>query len=63
MKDTYEKFAKDYDEFGLLDWSIDEKQFFENLFIENNVHIVLDCACGTGQTCSCFRKRVFVCGF
>ena len=49
MKDVYENFASDYDEFGLFKWSANEKQFFDSLFKENNVHTVLDCACGTGQ--------------
>ena len=49
MNDVYEKFASDYDEFGLFGWSADEKLFFENLFQDNAVNTVLDCACGTGQ--------------
>jgi hypothetical protein len=38
MKDVYETFACDYDEFGLFGWSADEKLFFENLFRDNAVH-------------------------
>jgi ubiquinone/menaquinone biosynthesis C-methylase UbiE len=50
MKDLYEKFANDYDEFGAIsDYLGDEKAFFENLFKNNNVKTILDCACGTGQ--------------
>ncbi|WP_040196900.1 methyltransferase domain-containing protein [Candidatus Soleaferrea massiliensis] len=50
MKDIYEEFAYDYDEFGNIeDYLGSEKAFFEQLFAENNVETVLDCACGTGQ--------------
>jgi len=50
MKDVYEQFAYDYDEFGsITDFHGDEKTFFENLFKENDVKTILDCACGTGQ--------------
>lgn len=50
MKDIYEKFAYDYDEFGdIKDYLGPEKQFFETVFEENNVKTVLDCACGTGH--------------
>ena len=50
MKDIYEQFAYDYDEFGsIADYLGDEKYFFERLFKENSVKTVLDCACGTGQ--------------
>lgn len=50
MKDTYEKFAYDYDEFGDIgNYLGSEKEFFEQLFAENHVQTVLDCACGTGQ--------------
>lgn len=50
MKDMYEKLAYDYDEFGKLeDYSTDERSFFEDLFSQNGVEKVLDCACGTGQ--------------
>lgn len=50
MKDLYEKFAYDYDEFGSIDEYLgDEKTFFEKLFSEHSVRSVLDCACGTGQ--------------
>ncbi len=50
MKDLYEKFAYDYDEFGAIDEYLgDEKNFFEILFRLNNIETVLDCACGTGQ--------------
>jgi len=50
MKDVYEKFAYDYDEFGSIDEYLgEEKSFFETLFKKNGVYKVLDCACGTGQ--------------
>ena len=50
MKDVYEKFAYDYDEFGSIDEYLgDEKSFFERLFKKHGVDKVLDCACGTGQ--------------
>ena len=50
MKDIYEKFAFDYDEFGSIESYLgDEKNFFHKLFTEHNVKTVLDCACGTGQ--------------
>lgn len=50
MKDIYQEFAYDYDEFGsIADYLGSEKMFFEQLFAEKNVHSVLDCACGTGQ--------------
>ncbi|MCL2810743.1 MAG: class I SAM-dependent methyltransferase [Clostridia bacterium] len=50
MKDAYEKFAYDYDEFGsITDYLGDERSFFESLFKQHGVNTVLDCACGTGQ--------------
>ncbi len=50
MKDLYEKFAYDYDEFGAIEEYLgDEKLFFETLFKMHHVNSVLDCACGTGQ--------------
>lgn len=50
MKDLYQDFAKDYDEFGeISDYLGAEESFFEKLFSENQVKSVLDCACGTGQ--------------
>lgn len=50
MKDLYEKFAYDYDEFGAIEEYLgDEKVFFESLFSKHSVKTVLDCACGTGQ--------------
>ena len=43
MKDTYEKFAFDYDEFGSIENYLgDEKNFFSRLFNEHNVKTVLD---------------------
>lgn len=50
MKDLYEKFAFDYDEFGdIAAYLGSEQQFFKQLFTEHSVKTVLDCACGTGQ--------------
>lgn len=50
MKDLYEKFAYDYDEFGSIDEYLgDERTFFNKIFTEHGVKDVLDCACGTGQ--------------
>lgn len=50
MKDIYDQFAFDYDEFGPIEEYLgDEKNFLDNLFAKNNVKTVLDCACGTGQ--------------
>lgn len=50
MKDLYEKFAYDYDEFGPIEEYLgDEKAFFTTIFAEHGVRDVLDCACGTGQ--------------
>ncbi len=50
MKDLYEKFAYDYDEFGLIEEYLGrERDFFGKLFAKHNVKSVLDCACGTGQ--------------
>lgn len=50
MKDLYEKFAYDYDEFGAIEEYLgSERDFFEKLFTEHDVKTVLDCACGTGQ--------------
>jgi glycine/sarcosine N-methyltransferase len=50
MKDLYEKFAYDYDEFGPIEEYLgDEKTFLNKLFSEHGVKNVLDCACGTGQ--------------
>lgn len=50
LKDIYDNFAFDYDEFGSIEEYLGaEKSFFDNLFVKNNVKTVLDCACGTGQ--------------
>jgi len=50
MKDLYEKFAYDYDEFGPIEEYLgDEKTFLNRVFSERGVGKVLDCACGTGQ--------------
>ncbi|MFA5563295.1 MAG: methyltransferase domain-containing protein [Candidatus Caldatribacteriota bacterium] len=50
MKDIYDKFAYDYDEFGAIEEYLgDEKTFLNKLFYEHGVKNILDCACGTGQ--------------
>ncbi len=50
MKDLYEKFAYDYDEFGPIEEYLgDEKTFLHKVFSAHGVKNVLDCACGTGQ--------------
>ena len=54
MKDQYEKFAFDYDEFA--SFFGDEKPFFEKLFKEHGVKTVLDCACGTGRHLGMFSE-------
>ena len=49
--DAYKGFAERYDlsfgQFGEHEPQIVE--FFRRLFAQNNVHTVLDCACGTGR--------------
>ena len=50
MKDIYDQFAFDYDEFGPIEEYLgDEENFLNNLFTKNGVKSVLDCACGTGH--------------
>ena len=50
LKDIYNEFAFDYDEFGDIENYLgSEQEFFERLFAEYHVKTVLDCACGTGQ--------------
>lgn len=50
MKDLYEQFAYDYDEFGdIKDYLGPENEFFQDIFRESNIQTVLDCACGTGH--------------
>lgn len=50
MKDLYENFAYDYDEFGNIENYLgSERDFFKQLFDENDTNSILDCACGTGQ--------------
>ncbi len=50
-KDAYQGFAERYDlfhgEFG--ERKPNYRAFFQKVFVENNVHSVLDCACGTGH--------------
>jgi len=49
--DLYEGFAERYDlPFGRLgEHAPSVVKFFRKLFTENNVHTILDCACGTGR--------------
>jgi ubiquinone/menaquinone biosynthesis C-methylase UbiE len=57
LRDVYEKFAYDYDEFGSIEEYLgDEKSFFENLFKKYSVNKILDCACGTGQHLNLFSE-------
>jgi ubiquinone/menaquinone biosynthesis C-methylase UbiE len=57
MKDLYEKFAYDYDEFGAIEENLgSEKGFFAALFKKHNVKSVLDCACGTGKHLFMFHQ-------
>ena len=60
MKDLYDKFAYDYDEFGAIEEYLgNEKTFFETLFKKHHVKTVLDCACGTGQHLYMLSKMGF----
>lgn len=60
MKDLYQNFAQDYDEFGEISAYLGaEELFFEKLFTENQVETVLDCACGTGQHLYMLNKLGF----
>jgi ubiquinone/menaquinone biosynthesis C-methylase UbiE len=60
MKDVYEEFAYDYDEFGPIEEYLEgEKTFFEKLFEEHGIKTVLDCACGTGQHLHLFSEMGF----
>lgn len=60
MKDVYDKFAYDYDEFGNIENYLgSEKIFFEKLFTQYTVRSVLDCACGTGQHLYMLSKMGF----
>ena len=52
MKDIYEKFAFDYDEFGPIESYLgDEKNFFHKLFTEHNVKTVLTAPAERGSIC------------
>jgi SAM-dependent methyltransferase len=58
MMDPYENFAERYDmsfgSFGEHEPQVGE--FFRRLFAQNNVHTVLDCACGTGRHLPLFHS-------
>ncbi|CAB1070233.1 hypothetical protein D1AOALGA4SA_849 [Olavius algarvensis Delta 1 endosymbiont] len=49
--DLYKDFADRYDlfygKFGTYDPLL--KKFYQRLFTDNQIHRVLDCACGTGR--------------
>lgn len=50
LKDVYEKFAYDCEEFGCIeDYLGGEQAFFKQLFDENQIKTVLGCVCGTRQ--------------
>lgn len=50
LKDIYNNFAYDYDEFGPIEEYLgDERDFLNTLFSKCNATTVLDCACGAGQ--------------
>lgn len=49
MQDDYQNWAQHYDLFGdAADFPADEAAFLHTVFQKNEVHRVLDCACGTG---------------
>ena len=56
--DSYEDFAQRYDLFFGNFGEHDQVRidFFNQLFIENEVHSVLDCACGTGHDLHLFHS-------
>jgi glycine/sarcosine N-methyltransferase len=57
--DDYEGFAERYDLFygSFGQHSPAEAAFFQELFAENNVRTVLDCACGTGRHLHLFHSH------
>jgi ubiquinone/menaquinone biosynthesis C-methylase UbiE len=58
VPDAYESFASRYDLFfGKLE-ELDPliTAFYRKLFIDNEVHSVLDCACGTGRDLILFHS-------
>ena len=56
--DSYEGFAERYDLFfgGFGEHNAERIEFFRKLFAENQVHSVLDCACGTGKDLHLFHS-------
>ena len=64
MKDIYESFAYDYDEFGEIQAYLgSEREFFEKLCAAYDIKSILDCACGTGQHLYLFSEiGLNVCG-
>ena len=57
-KDKYRDFAERYDLFfeKFDDHELDYRTFFQKLFVENKIHSVLDCACGTGHDLHLFHS-------
>lgn len=56
-RDLYEGFAERYDLFhGSFEPSALVVEFFQKLFAQNQVHTVLDCACGTGRDLLLFHS-------
>lgn len=51
VKDSYKGLAERYDMFHgrFGEHKSNYRVFFQKVFVENNVHTVLDCACGTGH--------------
>jgi ubiquinone/menaquinone biosynthesis C-methylase UbiE len=56
--DPYQNFAERYDlfhgKFG--EYTPVYRSFFQRLFVENKIHSVLDCACGTGHDLRLFHS-------
>lgn len=57
-KDEYRNFAEHYDLFfeKFDEHEPDYRTFFQKLFVENKIHLVLDCACGTGHDIQLFHS-------
>ncbi len=57
----YEDFIEKYDK--LITWrnrAKREKDFYKQLFVDNHVRSILDCACGTGQHVIMFNKMKYL---
>lgn len=57
-KDEYKNFAERYDLFfeKFEEHEPTYRTFFQKLFVENKIHSVLDCACGTGHDLHLFHS-------